>query len=211
MLGGDIGALERARFLRVDRAHIEDRARLLRIHVRDHRLGGEKRAVEVDGEHRLPVGKGEVLDRVDDLDAGIRDEDVDRAPRRDHGGDAGVDLLLVGHVHRDSHRRAGVIGIDTGSGSFGGFELQVRNGDLGSGLGIELGDGEADAAGGAGDNGDLVAEVHGKAPVEGQARSRVTMPQSWIWRSFQRGLASERSTSARPEAQWPSTVPRENS
>ena len=38
---------------------------------------------------------GELLERMDDLDAGVADQDVDAAEGLHHRGDAGIDLLLV--------------------------------------------------------------------------------------------------------------------
>ena len=56
----------------------------------------------MDGEQLLPVGEGEVLDRVHDLDAGIGDEDIDRAERLDRARDAVIDLVFLGDVHADA-------------------------------------------------------------------------------------------------------------
>src|SRR5690606_41665287 len=70
-------------FRSMHRAHVDDRAALAApLHVAQAFAGGEERAVEVDGEHPLPVGEAEVGELVDDLDAGVRHQHVDLAPAR---------------------------------------------------------------------------------------------------------------------------------
>ena len=76
------------------------------VHVRQAGARGEKCAVEMDREHLLPFGVGELLERMHDLDAGIAHQDVDAAERRDHRRHAGVDGFFVRHVHRDADRLA---------------------------------------------------------------------------------------------------------
>ena len=72
------------------------------VHVRAGRPGGQERAVEMDRQHLLPVGEAELLDRMDDLDAGVADQDVDAAECRNGFRDAGVDRRLVRDVHCDA-------------------------------------------------------------------------------------------------------------
>ena len=105
VLRGHIGRLQRRGFVAVHRAHIDERARVLLVHVLDAGLGGEERAIEMDGQHLLPVGEGEFLDRVHDLDAGIGDQDIDRAKRLDRALHAGIDLVFLRYVHADAERR----------------------------------------------------------------------------------------------------------
>ena len=84
VLGGDVGRLEHRCLLRVHRAHVDDAAAAAGlVHVRQAGLGREEGAVEVDRQHLLPVGVAELLDRMDDLDAGVADQDVDAAERGD--------------------------------------------------------------------------------------------------------------------------------
>ena len=49
------------------------------------RLGGQKCAVQVDRQHLLPLGEGELVQRVDNLDPGVADENVDIAVGCDGG------------------------------------------------------------------------------------------------------------------------------
>ena len=88
----------------VDGPHVDQRAPLLLVHVLDASLGGEKGAIEVDGEHLFPVGEGEFLNRMDDLDAGIRHEDINPPKRLDRMFNAGIDLVLLRHIHADADR-----------------------------------------------------------------------------------------------------------
>ena len=74
--------------------------------VRQTSLGGEECAVEMDREHLLPLGIAEFLQRMHDLDAGVRDQNIDAAERRDRRCDAIVDRLLIGDVHRHTDRLA---------------------------------------------------------------------------------------------------------
>ena len=99
----------------------------------------------------LPVGEGEVDQRLDDLDAGIADQHVDLAVFGDDVGGALFDRGLVGHVHR---HREGVAsaGLDLGCGRIGGVDVQVGddgNAALGGKAQRDL---LADAARGAGDD-----------------------------------------------------------
>ena len=55
----------------------------------------------MDRQKLLPVGEGEVDQRLHDLDAGVADQDVDLAVLRHGVGDALLDLGLVGDVHGD--------------------------------------------------------------------------------------------------------------
>src|SRR3546814_6248383 len=69
-----------------------DLAALLRVHVAQAVAGRQEGTVEMDRQELLPVAEVEALDRVDDLDAGVRHEDVDAAQfRRDgvHPGETG--------------------------------------------------------------------------------------------------------------------------
>jgi len=56
----------------------------------------------MDREHLLPLGEGELLDRMHDLDAGIADEDVDAAERIDCRRHAHVDKVFTGDIHRNA-------------------------------------------------------------------------------------------------------------
>ncbi len=162
VLGGDVGALELAGLVRMHRAHINHHAAFLGIHARQHRLGGKKGAVEVDGEQLFPIGEGEVFDGIDDLDAGVRHQNVHRAEGLGDRRAAGVYLRFVGHVHRHAHGFAAGL-VDGFGGGVGGVEVQVGDGDFRAGLGIGFGNLFADAAGGSGDDGGFVleAELHG--------------------------------------------------
>src|SRR6185436_9159113 len=112
--------------------------------------GGEECAVEVDREQFLPLGEGELVQRMDDLDSGVAHQYVDAAERRHHGRYAGVDGLFIGDVHRHADRVA-ACGLDFGGGGIRGLLVQVGDGDLGARTRIGERDLPADAAGGAGD------------------------------------------------------------
>ncbi len=83
------------------RAHIDDRAALAaRIHMLDGGLGGEEGAVQMDGQHLLPVGERVLFDRRNDLDARIRHQHIDAAQFFHRALDAAIHGFFIGHIHR---------------------------------------------------------------------------------------------------------------
>ena len=114
------------------------------------------------GEHVQLVGPDELLQRhVEGLGsaaAGVVHEDRRAAERLDRGGDQGLAVLLGGHVAGGRHGRAAGAR-DGGCDGLRGAAVQIADGDGGSGLGEPLGDRATDAGAGAGDDGDLAAEV----------------------------------------------------
>ena len=113
----------------------------------------------MDGEQLLPLGEVELVEVFDDLDAGVRNQDVELAEGADRFGHAGFDLLLVGHVHRDAdrlRRAAQFLG-----GCVRAVLIQVGDDDLRAFVDVDGCDFLADAARGSGDDGDFVFEAHG--------------------------------------------------
>ena len=78
MLGGDIGRLVGASDQAVRRSGVDDPAPALLPHRREARRVVWNTAVRLMREDRLPFLGREVLDRRDELDAGIVDQDVGR-------------------------------------------------------------------------------------------------------------------------------------
>ncbi len=64
----------------------------------DRRLHGEERAGEIDGDHPVPVGLGEVGEVCVLLHSRVGNEDVDRAEGVDRGGEHRADLVLARDV-----------------------------------------------------------------------------------------------------------------
>ncbi len=106
----------------------------------------------------LPVRELEFIERRDDLDAGIADEHVDLAELLDRARDAGLDLLLVRHVHDHADRLARIA--EFRRRRVGGLLIEVGDHDACALARKGRGDLLADAAGGAGDDGDFVLETH---------------------------------------------------
>ena len=59
------------------RAHVDDAAAALLVHVAQGCARGQEGAVEVDGQQPLPIVERQLLDRRDDLNAGIADQNID--------------------------------------------------------------------------------------------------------------------------------------
>jgi hypothetical protein len=116
VLGGDIGRLEGRRDQRMGRGDIDDAAPALRLHMRNGEARGVEGARQVDGDDRIPFLDRKFLDRRDELDARIVDEDIDAAElfcsRCHHAGD-GCAIGHVGAVIDDLHIvQAGEFGAD---------------------------------------------------------------------------------------------------
>jgi len=107
-------------------------------------LRREESAVEMDGEHLFPLGKWEILDGMDDLDTGVRDEDIDGSEGRNRLRDALVHRVLVRHIHRDCN---GFIGsAELACGFLRLIAIYVGNGDPAACSDIPLRDAVADSA-----------------------------------------------------------------
>jgi hypothetical protein len=119
--------------------------------------GVEGRA-QVDRDDRVPALGREVLDIGDELDAGVVDQDVHAAEPGLAGLHQRGDLCRLAHVGTVVAHVGRPSGLDLGLGAVGIAEAVEH--DLGA-LGSQgLGDAQADAAGGASDEGSLSCE-HG--------------------------------------------------
>jgi hypothetical protein len=117
-------------------------------------LRGQECAVQVDCEHLLPLTERKLVDRLHYLDAGIADEDINTAEARGGSGDAGFDRRLVAHVHGDAQRDA-TCSADLIRGRLRRRQLQISDYHLCAFESEAFGDLLADAARGAGDDGNF--------------------------------------------------------
>ncbi len=103
VLGRDIGRLERRGHQRMRRGRVDDAAPAALLHAGHGGANAMKRRRQIDRDDRVPFLDRKLLDRRDELDAGIVDENVDRAEgllaERDHFGDLGG----LGHVGGRMH------------------------------------------------------------------------------------------------------------
>src|SRR5215468_8921452 len=100
----------------------------------------------MDGKKLLPFIERKVLDAMDNLDAGIAYQDVDRAELLDNLGDAVIDLGFAGDIHGEADRLARSLSAEVGGRRFRSIFLEIGDGDDGAFLHIALGNGKPDAA-----------------------------------------------------------------
>jgi hypothetical protein len=124
----------------------------------------------MDGEHLPPVGKGKLLDRMHDLDPGIRHENIDPAERLYRLLDAGVDFVLLRDVHPDADRR--LLARQLLGCRLRTVGVQIGDDHPAVCLQIALGDGMTDAAGGSGDESHFAIKVHNSSFSSDGARGR---------------------------------------
>ena len=121
-------------------------------HSLDHGPGRVEGALQVGVEHRVPVVVGQPEQDVVPGEPGVVDQDVDRAQRRLGGRDRGLDL-----GRRRRRRRPTPVARSPSSPATARARSASRPDDrhLGARAVERAGDGEADAAGAAGDEGGL--------------------------------------------------------
>jgi hypothetical protein len=134
---------------------VDDPAPTFGLHPRQRRLDGVEVGDEVDGDDPVELVFGKILDRGDELHAGIVHQYVAAADLglggRDHGADLGglghVGRRIggLGHTHRGTHGAAG-------GGDVLGLAEAVQH-HLRAFLSEAQRDGEPDAGGGAGHEG----------------------------------------------------------
>src|SRR5262249_44107504 len=161
-----------------DRGGEDAAAVALRLHRLQAGLEGQEHALEGDGQHLVPLGRIDVGDHREGVDAGGLDQGVDAAEARQRGLH---DRLVVGRatdVHAEGH------GLGTGREAGGGglaLGLQgVGDDQPGALLGEHLGDAGADAAGGADDDGGLVLQAVGHGGPRNYRFCKTTL---WIKKS----------------------------
>ena len=135
------------------RGDLDDAAEAALLHAGQRMADGVERGAEIDRQDLVPFLRREILDRRDELDAGIVDQHVDRAmlgfDRRHHLGDV-LGLAHVGALKGDGHveflGHPGAQLLD-----LAGIAKPVEH-DVVADLGERARDAEADAAGRAGDH-----------------------------------------------------------
>src|SRR5690606_1933239 len=151
VLGGDVGRLRVRCDQSVDRGDVDDATVTACLHAGQGAAHGVEGGREVDGDDRIPLGYRERLHPRHMLDAGVVDQDVDAPETLFGGGDHRLDLVGAAEVG------IAVVDLDAVRGDLraGLFDLfrraQAIEHDLASGLSQAAGNGQADAAGGAGD------------------------------------------------------------
>ena len=119
----------------------------------------------MDREQLLPVGELELVERCDDLDAGVADQDVELPKASIALATPASTCGFVGDIHGDADGAAAA-GSSSAAVASAPFWLRSAITTLAPSRGEDDGDLLADAAGGAGDDGDLVLQTHGSLRFE---------------------------------------------
>ena len=148
-LGAGVGTRTGAGGFEVAAADEDDAAIDAVLHIRDDLVHQLLMAGEVDHEGAVPIGlRHDVEGVVFREDAGVADDDVDTAELTHGEVDGVLHGLVLGEVHDDAD------GPDLRH-DVGDFFVDVETDDLCALLGERFGDGEANAGGAAGDEGDF--------------------------------------------------------
>ena len=92
------------RRVRLDRGRRDDRPAPLSIEqMLDGGLRAQEGAAQIDAHHLVVVGDCGFVRRVDDLDAGVVDQDVEAVKCLHHPGEKGIDGVLIGDIRRRKH------------------------------------------------------------------------------------------------------------
>jgi hypothetical protein len=154
-LRGDVGGVVADARLRELRAHGDDGPRFGREHGLDGVMHPEIGALHIDVEGAVPRLLVDRVDRAAERDAGRRHQHVDPAPLLQHAGHAGLRLGVGAHIGLDRERPGDLrrhfgetrrVAVDQRHpGAFGGEKPGSRGADAGSA---------------AGNDGNLVLELH---------------------------------------------------
>ncbi len=131
----------------------------------------------MDSKQLFPICKLELVEWRDDLDAGVAHQDVDAAIGLDHLSHAGLDLLLLRHVHGNTHG-SGTGVVERSSSSLSTFQVEIGDGDARALAHIGGCDLLADTARCASDDGDLVFQTHDCSPCNYVYPNRLYMAAS---------------------------------
>src|SRR5690606_11649886 len=108
--------------------------------------------------HFAPIIEGQFGYRVNVLDAGIGQRNIQPAPLFDDGRNPSLHGLLVSDVHGQSKCRSARL-LDGVNGVPGALFGQVSNGDPGTLAGIVFGNGTADTPAGPGNQGNAILKT----------------------------------------------------
>ena len=162
-LGHGIAAFTAMRLARCQRRDIDDRARFLRAHLRDHRLRHAQTAERVDVERlRDIVDLGDLQIGPGRVEIGRIDEAIDAPERGQRLRGKVAALRRVGHIGGHGNRFAAG-GLDIGDDRFDGGDAARRHGDLGAFQRRTATHRLPHAGAGTGDDDDLVFQDHGLA------------------------------------------------
>ena len=142
------------------------RLRIARGHASGDRLRGEERALEVGVQDLVPIGLGLLEHRLGDRDAGVVDQDVERAERALDLVQRALDRGALGHIERDA-RRATARRSDLPAELLELVRLARGEADRGAAVGQRASKAPAEALRGAGHQGDAAAEVERIAHDDG--------------------------------------------
>ena len=151
-------------------------------------LAHEELALERHRQHAVPFLLGDVEDVLVVGDRDIVDQNVDAAEASDHGLDQRRDVAALGDVGREQLGLAAGLP-DRGRDPLAARLVQVDDRNLGALGGEQPGDLLADIAAGAGDDRDLILELHRLSPFV-PARVSLHSPRQRGNKCRPRGIAA---------------------
>src|SRR5262245_20025094 len=116
----------------------------------------------MDSDHLLPVRERKLLEWMDDLDAGIGNENVYPAKGLDCLLDPGVDLVLLRDIHANSDGH--LLVAELLCGCLGALDAQIGDRHAPACFNVAPGDAMTYTARGTSNQSNLAIELHGSTP-----------------------------------------------
>ena len=142
------------------RAHVKHGATAVGVHLPERGAGHQEGAIQVHVDDFAPVGERQLMHRINVLDAGVGDGDIQTTPVFHNGGNAIIHRLFIGDIHGQGHGGA-ASGFNGHYGVAGAVEGQVCHSDFGAFAAVCFCDGPADAPAGTGNQCNAVFKTHG--------------------------------------------------
>ena len=124
-------------------------------------MQNRKRGAQIHAHYPIPIGFGQINDRLKSHDTRVVDENLDAAPLFDDVIDHALHIGALRNVGVEINGRAAVA-LDLRDGLTARLAVDVNDGDARALAGELKAGRQADARSAAGDNGDVIGKIHGK-------------------------------------------------